>query len=111
MWTLGKSNLKNLKSLEDLFLNNLAPSVDIMVGLALRIFRSSVDTPLKLRLSVDTLEDLLLRIFRLSVDTLGDLFLRIFRLSLDALGDLSLRNWWVHWENWLQRARGGLWMH
>lgn len=96
MWTLGKSNLKNLRSLEDLFLNNLAPSVDIMVGLALRIFRSSVDTPLKLRLSVDTLEDL---------------FLRIFRLSLDALGDFFLRNWWVHWENWLQRARGGLWMH
>lgn len=36
---------------------------------------------MKLRLSVDTLEDLLLRIFRLSDDTLGDLFLRIFRLS------------------------------
>lgn len=53
---------------------------------------------------------MLLRIFRLSVDTLGDLFLRIFMLSLDALGDLFLRNWWVHWENWLQRARGGLWM-
>lgn len=97
MWTLGKSNLKNLRSLEDLFLNNLAPSVDIMVGLALRIFRSSVDT----------LRDLA----RLSVDTLEDLLLRIFRLSLDALGDLFLRNWWVHWENWLQRARGGLWMH
>lgn len=44
LWTLEKSNLKNLRSLEDLFLNNLAPSVDIMVGLALRIFRSSVDT-------------------------------------------------------------------
>lgn len=44
---------------------------------------------MKLRLSVDTLEDLLLRIFRLSVDTLGDLFLRIFRLPQKLVGTLG----------------------